>query len=95
LSPYQQVNNRDLSAEDVVGRGIVGFEGSSSGRLLVAHFFKGGDDGNGFLSVEEEAARFCFGRTRGRDTLEGFEDVDGTVGIGAGWVAGDVVTEEK
>ena len=45
---------------DVVGCGIVGFKGSFSGQLLVAHFFNSGDDGNGLLAVEKEAASLGF-----------------------------------
>jgi hypothetical protein len=45
-----------------VGSRVVGLEGGACGRLFVAHFFKGRDDGHGFLCIEEEPAGFGLGR---------------------------------
>jgi hypothetical protein len=39
--------------ENTVSRGVVGFQGSACGRLLVSHFLEGSDHGDSFLGVQE------------------------------------------
>jgi hypothetical protein len=71
-----------FGSEDVLGGGVVSFQRGAGGRLRVAYFLEGRDDGDGFLSVEEETARFGFG-CRGGDALERLaEHADRAVGLG-------------
>jgi hypothetical protein len=85
----------DLRVEDVVGGEVVRLRWGASWRLFVAHFFKGSDDWDGFLGVEEEAAGFGFGR-RCRDTFKSFaEDVGGPVGCWSWFVGGGLVGQKE
>ncbi len=72
----------DCGVENTVSRGIVGFQGSASRRLFVAHFFKGSDHGNSLLGVEKKTTGFGFGG-RGSNSANGFaEDMNSTIGLG-------------
>ena len=51
----------DFRMENTVGSGIVGFQGSPSVRLRMAHFLQGSANGNGVLGIEEEGSDFGFG----------------------------------
>ena len=78
-----------------MGGGIVGFERSTAaGWLFVAHFFKGGDDWNGFLSVEKKTTGFGFGCRRGNASNSLADDVDCTAWLGLRRIGGRGVTED-
>jgi len=51
--------------------GVVSFKRSVGLGLLVAHFFKGGNDGDSRLGIEKQRAGFGF-RGRGGNTAERF-----------------------
>ena len=51
----------DCGMEDAVRGGVVGFDRRAGWGLLVAHFFKGGANGNSLLRIEEQASDFGFG----------------------------------
>ena len=72
----------DLSMENAVSSGIVGFKRSTGGRLRMTHFDESGVHGNSLLSIEKEAASFSF-RGRGRNGADGFaKNMDGAVELG-------------
>ena len=75
----------DRGVQNTVCRGVVGFQGNAGGRLLVAHFFKSSDHGDGFLGVQEKTASFSFGG-RGRDCPNCLaKDMYGSIGC---WIRG-------
>ena len=50
----------DLGFENVMCGGVVGLERRAGGGLGMPHFLECSDDGDGFLSSDEEAAGFGF-----------------------------------
>jgi hypothetical protein len=48
--------------ENAVSSRVVGFDRCPGWWLFVAHFFKGGANGDSLLRIEEQAADFGFGR---------------------------------
>jgi len=71
-----------VSMQNTVCSGVIGFNWSVDRRLRMAHFFQGGDHGNGFLGIKKETASFGFGG-RGSDGANSFaEHMNRTVGCG-------------
>ena len=78
----------NLGMKDTMSSGIVGFERSTSDRLLMAHFFKGSANGDGILCIEEQTASFGFGGG-GSNSANGFaENMNGTVAFGIRRITG-------
>ena len=79
-----------------MGGGIVGYKWGSFGRLGVSKVLEGSDDGDSFLSIEEESSSFSLGGGSGNTSKCFAENMDGTIGLefwrsGSGEVAKEVV----
>lgn len=72
----------NLGVKYAMGGRVVGFEGNADRRLRMAHFFEGGNHGNGLLSIEKETASFGFGSGCSNRTNGLAENVNSTVGYG-------------
>jgi len=48
-----------------------------------SHFFEGGSDGNGFLSVNEYSTKLCFSCGRGDDFIDFADNEDKTIEEGS------------
>ena len=49
-----------FGSENVMSSGVVGFKGSAGSGLFMTQFSEGSNERNGFLTVEKQAASFCF-----------------------------------
>ena len=72
----------NLSFKNVVVSGIVGFNRSSREGLYIAHFLKGSDNRDSFVTVEKETTIVGFG-SRGGNAAESFaKNMDSTIRFG-------------